>query len=69
MPFDPTTSAKGFQYIIEQGVEDVWKNPGLHPAVRALLEKCWRYNPAERPTMEEVEAELIRIYPVVAISQ
>ena len=44
--------------------------PGEPPAaVRALMELCWRANPAERPSMEEVAGQLHRLLEDLQLQQ
>ena len=54
----------------EQQEEERDDGPGDPPAaVRALMELCWRANPAERPSMEEVAGQLHRLLEELTLQQ
>lgn len=54
---DPAGYCIGLQNLIRQDFAVPWQ--GAIPAVVwALLQKCWEYDPAKRPNMEQVMAGL-----------
>lgn len=64
--FKNNISIRGLQKIMERGHLEILGNakpPQMSEALWDLLRRCWSVNPASRPTMMEVVAELSALVP------
>lgn len=65
LPYRGVPGALLGHHIIQDAKRPPWP-PATPAAYRQLAERCWAANPADRPTFDEVLAEIVRIRDGVA---
>jgi hypothetical protein len=57
-PYSGYHHAGGIIRIINNGHRSLDKPLEISPKLWSIMQKCWKINPADRPTMLQVEYEL-----------
>ena len=57
-PYSSYHQAGGIIRIINDGHRTLDRPLEIAPKLWSIMQKCWKINPADRPTMPQVESEL-----------